>query len=385
MKIKKGKAWKILNSRGEWTVEVMVETDKGVFFDSFPSGASKGEKEAVSVDVERAVRTLNEVVFLKLKEKEIKSQKEIDEWLIALDGTENKSNLGVNVIMPVSVVFARALAQTEGLKLWEYISSLTQFKSFTLPKPAFNLINGGVHGSTLLDFQEFMIVPQKQTIKESLEIASEVYQKLKKVLGKNVGDEGGFTPSFTSPERALQTLVQFSPEGTKIIIDCAANQFYTHNQYKMKFGVFTAEGLSRYYQNLIDKYPIIGLEDPFAEKDLNAWKNFQPGICIIGDDLTTTNPQRIKKAKEENLCNGVVIKINQIGTLTEAIQSVNLAKSYGWKIVVSHRSGETNDDFISYFAVGVGADFIKAGAPARGERVAKYNRLLKIEEEIFKK
>jgi len=252
----------------------------------------------------------------------------------------------------------------------------------------------------------------KFNFKESLRIASEIYQELKKIIKEkyvdlpphqklwcgglaiNVGDEGGFAPPVRVPEEALNLILEAAKNlnyqnKIKIILDIAASQFFSQGKYKMKIGVFTKEGLLNYYLDLIQKYPILALEDPFSEEDWQGWqllkskvKSQKSKVLVIGDDLLATNPIRIKMAKEKNACNAAIIKINQIGTITETIEAVKLAKFYGWKIMVSHRSGETNDNFIADLAVGIRADFIKAGAPARGERVAKYNRLLEIENEI---
>jgi enolase len=370
-KIQLIKAREILDSRGKWTLEVDLKTSFGVFCDSAPSGASKGKYEAKTVDAKTAVRNVNKIVGPKLKGKDVKNQKEIDKLL-------EKLNVGANTTTAVSMVVARAAAAAQNLPLYKYISRL--YGSMTpvkLPRPAFNIINGGVHAENDLDFQEFMVVPEEKTFLESLKQISKIYQELRQKLGKNVGDEGGFAPPLQNPEQALELI-----KDSKIIIDAAASQFYREGRYKMKFGIFTSEGMIRYYQGLIKKYPIIGLEDPFAEADFASWQKFKSNILVIGDDLLVTNPQRIRRAKEKNLCNALLLKVNQVGNLTQALEAARLARSFNWKIIVSHRSGETNDDFIADLAVGIGADFIKAGAPARGERVAKYNRLLRIEEEI---
>src|SRR4030042_1562686 len=228
------------------------------------------------------------------------------------------------------------------------------------------MIEGGVHASNELDFQEFMVVC-------SIKKASEIYQDLRKKMGKKVNDEGGFNPPFKNPEDVLKLLSQYK---VKIIIDAAASQFYQNGKYQLKNGTFNKKSLLSYYFELIKKYPILGIEDPFAEDNWDGWKAImskvqsqKSKVLVIGDDLLVTNPERMKMANERNACNAIIIKPNQIGTITKTIEAVKLAKSYGWKIIVSHRAGETCDDFISDFAVGVGADFIKAGAPARGERV----------------
>ena len=405
------KAREILDSRGNPTVEVEVNTEKGSFLASVPSGVSKGKYEAVELrdggrrylgmGVLKAVRNINEVISPKLKGKDVTQQKKIDGLMIKLDGTKNKSKLGANAIIGVSMGCCRAGAAAKNLSLYQYIAQLAENISFlNLPIPSFNIINGGVHAGNELDIQEFMIVPQAKSFKKSLQIASEVYHQLKKIikkrytdLGANVGDEGGFAPPVQVPEQAIDLILGAVKslgyqKKIKIILDCAASQFFTAQKYRMKIGVFTKEGLLRYYLRLIEKYPILGVEDPFAQDDWRGFqeitKKFKKKIVIIGDDLLVTNSQRIKEAYQKKACNGLLLKLNQIGTATEAIEAAKLAKSYGWKIMVSHRSGETDDDFISDLAVGIGADYIKAGAPARGERVAKYNRLLRIEEELKK-
>ncbi|MCD6410409.1 phosphopyruvate hydratase [bacterium] len=420
-KIKKIKARKILNSRGEWTIEVLVESENYKVKAGVPGGASVGKFEAKTVEVDRAIKNINEVIAPKLKGLDPTKQEEIDKLLLELDGTEDKSNLGANTIVGVSMAVCKLGAKVQEIPLWSRITKIANLKLparhryaqakpggqiANLPKPSFNIINGGKHAGNDLAIQEFMIVPQKESFDENLEMAVNIYHQLKEIIknkyGKsaiNVGDEGGFAPPIFSAYQALDLLVEASGGNIKIILDCAASYFYKNGQYFLEGTTFTKEGLLNFYQDIVPKYPIIGLEDPFSEEDFRAWQNLyskfsaSPGnrkipdskFLIIGDDLTVTNSKRIKMAEEQNLCNGVIIKINQIGTVTEAIEAAKLAKSFGWKIIVSHRSGETNDDFISDFAVGIGADFIKAGAPARGERVAKYNRLLEIEKEIKNK
>ena len=413
-KIHSIKAREILDSRGNPTVEVDLETNLGIFRASVPSGASRGKYEAVELrdggkryhgmGVLKAVNNVNKIITPKLKGKDVTRQKEIDELLIKLDGTENKSKLGANAILAVSMAVCRAGAAAKNLSLYQYI--FHQFfqcneerARYILPRPCFNIINGGAHAGNELDFQEFMIVPQGKIFSKNLQIASEIYQELKNLIKKkyidlaiNVGDEGGFAPPIKLPQEAIELILEAAKKlnyEIKIILDVAASKFFKNGKYKMKIGVFTRDGLLRYYEKLIKNYPILGLEDPLAEDDWEGWEklisNSQFLISkplVIGDDLTVTNPKRIELAQEKKACNAAIIKINQIGTVTEAIEAANLAKSYGWKIMVSHRSGETCDDFISDLAVGIGADFIKSGAPARGERVAKYNRLLKIEKEI---
>lgn len=403
--IKNIKAREILDSRGNPTVEVDLETDLGVFRASVPSGASKGKYEALELrdggkryfgkGVLTAVSNINEIIGPEIKGKDVTSQKKIDELMIKLDGTDDKSRLGANAICPVSLAVCKAGAKAKKLELFQHISSIAKTKH-KMPTPSFNIINGGLHAGNRLDFQEFMIVPQKKDFSESLKMVSEIYNQLKNLLSKrygayavNLGDEGGFAPPLLIPEQALEIILESAKnlnyqKDIKIVLDIAASQFFKKDKYKMRMGVFTREGLLRYYSNLILKYPILGIEDPFSEDDWEGFKLIKKTlgkkILVIGDDLLATNPERIKEAKEKEAVNAMILKINQIGTVTEALEAVKLAKDFGWKIMVSHRSGETNDDFIADFAVGIGADFIKTGAPARGERVAKYNRLLRIEE-----
>jgi enolase len=337
-----------------------------------------------------------------------------------LDGTKNKSRLGANAILAVSMAVCRAGAAAKNAPLYKYISQLisppvnSTFSTIVknvlrIPRPCFNIINGGIHAGNDLDFQEFMICPQFESFSKNLEAGCEIYHNLKEILkskfGKmaiNLGDEGGFSPPLIFAEQALDLISEAVEKSgyknlVKIAIDSAASEFFVEGQprsreislrgkYKMKKAVFTREGLLNYYLEFLKRHPIFALEDPFAQDDFEGFseitKRVGGKITIFGDDLLTTNIERIKMAKEKDLCNGLILKMNQVGTITETIEAAKLAKSFGWKIMVSHRSGETNDDFISDFAVGVSAEFIKAGAPARGERVAKYNRLLKIEEEI---
>jgi len=408
--IKSIKAREILDSRGNPTVEVEINTEKGSFLASVPSGVSKGKYEAVELrdggkryqgkGVIIAVNNVNKIIAPKLKDKDSTQQEEIDNFLRNLDGTENKSRLGANAILAVSMAVCRAGAAAKNLSLWKYITQIAENSSRpTLPIPSVLLIEGGAHAGNELDFQEFMISPQQKTFSKNLQIASEIYHQLKEIikakyvdLAINVGDEGGFAPPVRVPEEVLNLILEAAKNlgyqnKIKIILDVAASQFYAKGTYKTRIGAFSREGLLKYYSDLIQKYPILALEDPFSEEDWEVWKiancKFKnANLLIIGDDLLATNPKRIKLAEEKKACNAVIIKMNQIGTVTETIEAAKLAKSYGWKIMVSHRSGETCDDFIADLSVGIGADFIKAGAPARGERVAKYNRLLRIEEDL---
>jgi enolase len=409
--IKKIRARQILDSRGNPTVEVEVETDSGTSAASVPSGASTGKHEAVELrdggkayagkGVLKAVDNINNIIAPKLLGMKAAAQGKIDGLMKEMDGTENKANLGGNAICAVSLAVCRAASQAEKLPLFKYVNGIIgDYKlpvvSPKVPIPSFNIINGGAHAGNRLDFQEFMIAPQKQSFAENLRIGAETYQRLKRILleryGKlatNLGDEGGFAPPLIVPEQALELISSAVKSlgyesDVRVILDVAASQFLKQDKYKLQTGVFTREGLLRYYGSLVAKYPILGIEDPFGEEDWEGFQNITSElggkIMVIGDDLLVTNPARIKLAKEKKAANAMILKINQIGTVSDSLEAARLAREYGWRIVVSHRSGDTTDDFIADFAVGIAADFIKTGAPARGERVAKYNRLAAIEE-----
>lgn len=355
------KAKQILNSQGKPAVEVKLKTEHGVFIASVPSGASKGKYEAKELSSLKAIRNINKIIAPKLIGKNETKQKEIDKSL--------SKKLGVNAILSVSIAVCRAGAKARSLAPWEYISQLAKTKT-SLPKPCVLLIEGGLHAKNKLDIQEFMFVGE-------FDQAKKIYQKLGKILNCGIGLEGGFAPKISNIEKALDLIMQAAGGAKlKIGLDCAASHF---KGAKLQLD---------FYRSLALKYPIVFLEDPFGEEDWNSWqeitKRLGKKIIIIGDDLLTTNIKRIKKAKEKNACNGAIIKPNQIGTVTETLQAGQLAKSYGWKIMVSHRAGETRDDFIADLAVGIGADFIKSGGPLAPERLAKYKRLAKIEKELRK-
>jgi len=408
--IKKIKAREILDSRGNPTVEVEIESGVGVVTASVPSGASTGKYEALELrdggkryhgkGVSKAVKNVNKVIAPKLKGKDPVSQKEIDSILLELDGTERKSKLGANAICPVSIAVCKAGAKKRKIELFEHVREIFKRESqgFNIPFPSFNIINGGVHAGNRLDIQEFMIVSREDSFKDNLRVASEIYHKLGDILSKkfgrqavNLGDEGGFAPPFSVSTQALNSILEAAKalnydDKIKIAIDVAASQFFKDGEYRVNSRIFGKEGLKEFYLEMILNYPILSLEDPFSEDDWNSFsditKEVGKKVIIIGDDLLVTNPKRIKEAEEKKAVNGMILKINQIGTVSESLEAAGLAKDFNWKIMVSHRSGETNDDFIADFSVGIGADFIKSGAPARGERVAKYNRLLRIEEKI---
>jgi len=409
MTIKSLKAREILNSRGNPTVEVDLETKQGISRASVPSGASRGKNEALELrdggdrylgkGVKKAVENINGVISNKLKGKDFNNQKEIDTLLIKLDGTENKSNLGANTILAVSMACCRALAAEEKLPLWKYISDICKAKpKLVLPTPCFLMIEGGLHAGNVLDTQEFMIAPKPGSFSDKVQQGSEIYHNLKRVLRKNYGEfavnvglEGGFAAPVGGTKDALDLIMKAAKiagykNGVDIILDIAASTFYKDNVYKFEGITFTSGGFLNFYSDILSRYPIAGVEDPFAEED---WKGFQKvtkkfgkKATIIGDDLLTTNVDRIKKATEGKYCNGLILKLNQIGTVSEGVAAAELAQENGWQVFVKHRSGETCDDFIADLSVGLGAGFLMAGAPCRGERTAKYNRLLRIEEKL---
>ncbi len=397
--IKDLRAREIIDSRGNPTIEVSLFTDNGVFVSSVPSGASTGSYEAKELrdggeryngkGVLRAVENVNSKIKPLLINKEIEPFL-LDELMCEVDGTEDKSNFGANAILGVSMCLFRAKAAEEGKELFDYLAEKSSSQK-RIPKPCFNIINGGVHGGGGVDFQEFMIVPQESSFSKNLQRAVEFSHTLKDkiiedygVISTNVGDEGGFVPNIETEKEVLSLLKNCDFE-MPIIIDVASTEFYKGQEYLVKGKIVSREELINRYKELSQKFNLLGFEDPLYEDDFSGWGLLRKeigDILIIGDDLLVTNPRRMDKAKENNSCNAMILKINQIGSITEALEAVKKAKEFGWKIIVSHRSGETNDNFIADFAVGVGAEYIKAGAPKRGERLAKYNRLLQIEELI---
>ena len=412
-KIAQLNASEILDSRGNPTLEVTCTLEDGSSgIASIPSGASTGAHEALELrdgdmsvhnglGVSKAIENIEEDIFAHLAGKDL-DQTTLDEALIVLDGTDNKSRLGANAILGVSLAFARAQAEEKEIPLYEYIGSLVGNTDFKLPQPMFNVINGGKHADSGLDIQEFMLAPTGfPTLREKVSAAEIVITKLKEILEEkgyttNVGDEGGFAPKLSHNEEALDTLLEaiegagFTTEQIQLGIDSAASSFYMNGEYVLKcedgeISKTTADMIS-WYDGLLQKYPIILIEDGLAEDDWDGFREltekFGDTTKIVGDDLTVTNTKRIQMAIDQGAINTVLIKLNQIGTLTETIQAVEMTKKEGWTPFVSHRSGETMDTFIADLAVGLSCDFIKAGSLTRPERVAKYDRLMEIEDEI---
>ena len=410
--IKSLEAREILDSRGIPTVEVKVATSQGVFTASVPSGTSTGKYEAFELrdggkryggkGVLKAVDNVNKIIGSAVKGKDAKNQEKLDSIMIDLDGTENKFKLGANAILAVSIAVCRAGAAGYNLPLYKYIAKIRKDSGgITLPKPSLLMIEGGRHAGNKLDFQEFMIMPQASSFTEQLRLGTEIYHNLKIILERkinkdsvNTGLEGGYAvPVLESSEQALGLIIEaIKDSGCKgkieIVIDAAASSFYSMGKYNFEGKQMEGRELLGFYAGLCKKYPIFLIEDPFNEEDEEGFKRIMEKlgdkIKIGGDDFLSTNPEKIKIAAERKTCNSLTLKPNQIGTVTEAIQASELAKKNNWDVMAAHRSGETCDDFIADFAVGVGADSIKAGAPARGERVAKYNRLLEIEKELLK-
>jgi len=409
----------IIDSRGNPTVEVEVTTPQGIFRASVPSGASTGIHEAVELrdegkryngkGVRKAVQNVNEDINKALRGMEVADQTFIDNALIGLDGTPNKSKLGANAILGVSLAVSRAGAAAKSIPLYQHYAELAGNKELWLPVPAFNVINGGTHAGNRLAFQEFMILPTgARSFSEAMVMGCETYAALKSVIKKkygqdacNVGDEGGFAPGIQSNEEGVELLMEAIRKAgvvdeMKIGMDVAASEFYdaATKNYDLDFKsdkndgskVLTGVALIEMYQKLIKSYPIVSIEDPFDQDDWDMYSLFteQSGkdTQIVGDDLLVTNTKRIETAASKKACNALLLKVNQIGTLTESINAVKMAKQNGWGVMTSHRSGETEDNYIADLAVGLCTGQIKTGAPCRSERLAKYNQLLRIEEKL---
>lgn len=409
MKIQNLFAREILDSRGNPTLEVTCTLDSGVVGTaSVPSGASTGAHEAVELrdgdasryngfGVLRAARHVNENILEEVRGQEF-TQEDLDKKMIELDGTENKSKLGANAILGVSMAFAYAAAKAQNLQLFQYLQKISDNQNLKLPTPFFNIINGGKHADSGLDVQEFMIAPIGiQGISKQIQAASEITQVLKKILQHKgytvgVGDEGGFAPHLKSNEEALELIIDaihnagYTTDEVKIAMDVAASSLYKNKMCTLKIDgteqCIGSKDMVEWYKNLTSKYPIISIEDGLSEDDWAGFRELHTALgdklTIVGDDLTVTNIKRIEKAKTENAINSVLIKLNQIGTVTETIEAIKLTQSYSWRPFISHRSGETSDAFIADLSVALACPYIKSGAPVRGERVAKYNRLLEI-------
>jgi len=418
MSIKAIKARQIFDSRGNPTVEVDLTTAKGTFRAAVPSGASTGIYEALELrdnekanyhgkSVLKAIDNINSLITPALiaQNFDIRKQREIDEFMLKLDGTENKNKFGANAILGVSMAAAKAGAAEKDLPLYKYIAELAGNNDIILPTPAFNVINGGSHAGNKLAMQEFMIFPTgATTFTEAMKMGSEVYHHLKNVIkarfgldATSVGDEGGFAPNILNNKDALNLIVEAIEKAgytgkIEIGMDVAASEFFKEGKYDLDFKnpkpdpatYISPDQLSALYQEFIKEYPMVSIEDPFDQDDWEAWTKLtaSTSIQIVGDDLTVTNPKRIQTAVEKKACNCLLLKVNQIGSVTESIDAHLLAKKNGWGTMVSHRSGETEDTFIADLVVGLSTGQIKTGAPCRSERLAKYNQILRIEEEL---
>ncbi|KAI9318551.1 enolase [Dichotomocladium elegans] len=419
MSVTKVHARQIFDSRGNPTVEVEVTTGKGVFRAAVPSGASTGIHEALELrdkiateyvgkGVLKAVENVNKIIGPALIEANLNvvDQKAVDAFLLELDGTPNKSKFGANAVLGVSLAIAKAGAGEKGVPLYVHFADLAGSKKpFVLPVPSFNVINGGEHAGNKLAMQEFMIMPTgASSFAEAMKIGTEVYHTLKGVIkakygqdATNVGDEGGFAPNIQDNKEGLELLVTAIEKAgytgkVKIAMDCAASEFYKDGKYDLDFknpeskpeDYLTGEQLAELYKSYAEKYPIVSIEDAFEQDDWENWNhllstsNFQ----LVGDDLTVTNPARIATAIEKKACNALLLKVNQIGSVTESIQAALDSQAAGWGVMVSHRSGETEDTTIADLVVGLRTGQIKTGAPCRSERLAKLNQLLRIEEEL---
>lgn len=415
MKIKKIEALEILDSRGNPTVEAKITLENGITAKAgVPSGASTGTREALELrdgdkkkflgkGVQKVCDNIERKIFSAIKNIPVKNQKEIDQIMIELDGTENKSKLGANAILAVSLAVAKVSALNEKLPLWKYlrkIYDLDESVRYKMPVPMMNLINGGAHSDSALDVQEFMAVPFGfNNFTERVRAGAETYHFLKKNLTEKgyrtaVGDEGGFAPKLKTNEMALEFIQKsiksagYNKKQVGTGIDAAASEFFDREKKEYLLALeglkLRSERLQELYEKWIDKYNMQVIEDPMSEFDWEGWKNFTKDnyqkLPIIGDDLLVTNSELLQKAIDEEACNAVLIKVNQIGSLSETMETIKLAQNNDFSVIISHRSGETVDDFIADLAVAVEADYVKFGAPARSERNTKYNRIMEIEQ-----
>lgn len=405
-KIKNIYAREILDSRGNPTIEVEVTLESGIKgIASVPSGASTGKNEALELrdndynryhgkGVLKAVNNVNNIIKPLLIGIDSLNQELIDKIMIEKDGTDNKSVLGANAILGVSLANLKAAAKYEGLELFEYLGN-----DYSMPRCMMNILNGGVHASNNLDFQEFMIVPSKKEYKENLRMGSEIFNTLKNILKEKkllcgVGDEGGFAPSIDNTKEALELINEAILKSGYVLgsdvfiaLDVAASEFYDEKEdiYLLEGKKYTKEMLADYYNELVSRYHIISIEDGMAEEDYDGWKlltNKLSNIQLVGDDLFVTNKKLLQKGIDMHIANAILIKLNQIGTVTETLDTIKLARENNYKTIISHRSGETEDNYIADFAVGLNLGQIKTGSMSRSERLSKYNRLLRIEEKI---
>mgnify|MGYP001591241072 CR=1 FL=1 len=417
-KVQKIWARQIIDSRGMPTVEAVCQLDTGeVTVASVPGGASTGTYEALELrdgdpekylgkSVYNAVKNVNETLGPGVWGLDVSDQEKIDKRLIELDGTKNKSKYGANAILSVSLVTTKGGAQATKQPLYKWINTLAKRvgikADIKVPTPIFNMINGGLHGAGNLDFQEFHVIPAtSKNYSDSLRLGVEVYMILGKDLERrgaihSVGDEGGYAPNLFTNADALEVLYESIKQtqyqiGRDVFLglDVAASVFYKNGEYTIrdKSGPLKDEALLDYYKYINSQYHLASIEDPFHEDAWESWRKlvdaFQGQLTVVGDDLLATNLERVEKAVAEKACNAILVKPNQVGTISETLEVIKRSRDAGWKVTTSHRSGETNDWFIADFAVGTGSDFVKFGAPARGERVIKYNRLLSIESELL--
>lgn len=418
MPINKIHARQIFDSRGNPTVEVDLYTERGRFRAAVPSGASTGIHEALELRdgvkseyhgkaVLKAVSNVNDVIAPALvgKDLDVSNQTAIDQMMLALDGTENKAKLGANAILGVSLAVCKAGAAHKGVPLYRHIADLAGNSQLVLPVPAFNVINGGSHAGNKLAMQEFMLLPTgASNFTEAMRMGSEVYHHLKSVIKAkygqdacNVGDEGGFAPNIQNNEEGLELLKEAIEKAgytgkIDIGMDVAASEFCKEGKYDLDFKNpdsdksqwLTSDQLFEVYKGFIEKYPVVSIEDAFDQDDWPAWTkmNGTVSIQLVGDDLTVTNPKRVQMAIDKTACNCLLLKVNQIGSVTESIQACKMSQQAGWGVMVSHRSGETEDTTIADLVVGLCTGQIKTGAPCRSERLAKYNQILRIEEEL---
>lgn len=409
MNITDVKAREILDSRGNPTVEVDVVLENGIKARAaVPSGASTGEREALEMrdgdksrfggkGVLNAVKNVNELIKPIVVGMDVFDQKAVDTKMLELDGTKTKSKLGANAILGVSMAVLKAAAMAKNVPLYEYVGA-----GKTMPVPMMNIINGGAHADNKLDFQEFMIIPQRDTIKERVRVGAEVFHSLKSVLNERglstgVGDEGGFAPDLESNTEGFELIMEaikkagYEPgKDVKLGIDVAASEFYSDGKYNLvgEGRSLTTDELIEFYKELVDKYPIISIEDPVDENDWEGFakitKEIGDKVQLVGDDLFVTNKECLQKGIDMNAGNAILLKVNQIGSITETLETIKLAKENGYKTIISHRSGETEDTTIADLAVGLDLGQIKTGSMSRTDRVCKYNRLIRIEEELTK-